>query len=338
MIPLKTVETPGVDVGSQQVVAAIGAFDGVHLGHRQLFETALEIKNRTSLPVMAVTFTPHPKSLVKSNNGYQTLITPPDEKKALLEDMGVDYFWAMPFTRDVSRVRPREFIRTYLRTLIKAQYIVCGFNFAFGHQRQGTPELLKQIGQEMGFEVSVVPPYTVEGEVVSSTRIRRLLSEGDMEGASKLLGRPYCIYGHIVRGYGAGRQMGMPTSNVCFPADKFLPKNGVYAVWIRGCGDEPVPAVANLGVKPTFGGSRIGLEVHIPGFNGQLYGGSMQVFFVKYIREERRFESRELLKEQVDMDVQTALSVLGAHGMEFPGKGLFTRIGAYDRIFYANIP
>lgn len=335
---MKTVVRPGIDLQSHNTIAAIGAFDGVHLGHRQLFKKALAIKEEVNLPVIAVTFHPHPKSLTRSKSRYATLITPLDEKKALLEGLGVDYFWAIPFTKDVSRMSPREFAGNYLRTQIKANLVVCGFNFGFGYKRQGTPERLMEFGEEMGFEVEVVPPYKVGGKVVSSTRIRQLLGAGDVEEAGRLLGRPYCVYGPIVRGDGRGRQMGTPTSNVSFPADKLMPKNGVYAVWVRGCGRELEPAVANVGVRPTFGGEHVRLEVHVPGFCGQLYGERMQVFFMKHIREERKFESKEILKKQIKTDIQTALSFLGTCGMGFPGRNSFTHIEAYDRIFYANLP
>jgi riboflavin kinase/FMN adenylyltransferase len=330
---LRIVETPEVDVGAQPVIAAIGTFDGVHLGHMQLFETALDIKAATGLPVMAAGFHPHPKSLVKSGNDYEALLTPLEEKQALLEDMGLDYFWAIPFTREVSQLSPREFTHIYLRNKIRAEHIVCGFNFAFGYKRQGNPQVLRKLGQEMGFEVSVVPPYTIDGEVVSSTKVRQLLSQGDAERAAALLGRPYCIYGPATKGQDIYMETGIPAWQVLFPADKFLPKNGVYAVWARAS-KQLYPAVVSLGTS---------LEVHIPIFardlqTVSLQGEGMQLFFMKHIKGERRFESRVHREKQMKTDLEAALAVLKPHGTAYHDRGLFTPIGAYDRIFSADIP
>lgn len=316
---MKIVVKPEEDPGTQKVIAAIGFFDGVHRGHRELFNTALAIKGKTNLPVAAVTFDPHPKSLIQPSDGYNTLLTPVHEKKALFEDMGADYLWAIPFTTDLLRLSPEEFIRRYLCSLIRVQHVVCGFNFTFGYQGQGTPQYLEQVGMDMGFSVSVVPPFTVGGEVVSSTRIRQLLADGNMEEAAELLGRLYCVYGDVVAGDGIGRQIGTPTANIGLPEDKLLPRNGVYAVLARCMEGRLRPAVANVGVRPTFSGSRTRVEVHIPGFSGQLYGKSMQVFFMKYIREERKFKTRELLKNQIEADIEEALLALGRCGGGFPG-------------------
>jgi riboflavin kinase/FMN adenylyltransferase len=376
---LRIVETPEVDISEQPVVAAIGAFDGVHLGHIQLFETALEVKSRTGLPVMAVGFHPHPKSLVKSGDDYDALLTPLEEKQALLADLGLDYFWAIPFTREMAQLSPRDFAHTYLRRMIRAQHIVCGFNFTFGHKRQGNPQVLRELGHEMGFEVSVVPPYTIEGEVVSSTKIRRLLSQGDVEGASLLLGRPYCIYGPATEGTDVYRRIGMPTCKVDFPADKFLPKAGVYAAWARAWAGAPrdaagckgaalcrdlYPGVASLATtrgcwkssdSRETGESTVSLEVHLPEFGawacsqgipdmGALQ--SMQLFFVKHIREERRCEGKQHLEtkerleehqeERMKADIQAALAALAPRDTGCRDGGLFTRISAYDRILNAD--
>lgn len=337
MISLKTVETPEADVQEQPVIAAIGTFDGVHLGHRQLFETALKIKAGTGLPVMAVAFHPHPKSLVKPGNDYETLITPIEEKQALLEDIGLDYFWSIHFTREMSQLSPREFTRTYLRNQVRADHVVCGFDFTFGYRAQGNPEVLKQIGREMGFSVSVVPPYTIDGEVASSTKVRRLLSEGNVERAAAFLGRPYCIYGKILREERGDSQTGGPVFQMCFPADKFLPKEGVYAVWARA-GLNLSPALANLRTGSASREGKTVLEVHVPGLTRPAGTKSMQLFFVKHIREERRFESRELAEKQTRTDVASVLAAFGSQGTDSGDRGLFTRISAYDRILSADIP
>lgn len=336
VIALKTVATPEVDVGARPVIAAIGAFDGLHLGHRQLFETALKIKAGTGLPVMVIGFHPHPKSLVKPGGDYESLLTPMEEKQALLEDMGIDYFWPIHFTREMSQLSPREFTRMYLRDKIQADHVVCGFNFTFGYKAEGNPQVLHQIGQDMGFEVSVVPPYTIDGEVVSSTRIRRLLSEGDVERAAVFLDRPYCIYGDATGDNETQSQAGMPVFRLSFPQDKFLPKPGVYAVWAR-TSRFLKPAVASLRTNLTSGETRAVLQVYVGAIPASRAEG-MQLFLMKHIREERQFELGKQAGTQIKVDYEAALAALKPQGQDFHDKGLFTRISAYDKILSADIP
>ena len=322
-----------MELKAKQLIVAIGVFDGVHLGHKELLKTALELRTETGLPIIAVTFSPHPKMVLDQSNGHLRLLTPEREKQILLEGMGIDYYWAIPFTQEVARLSAEQFVEHYLCTLLKSRYVVCGFNFTFGYMGRGTPEYLQETCEDKGFEVVVVPPFEIRGEVVSSTKIRKLVMDGDVKTSGEFLGRPYCIYGEVVRGSGVGGRIGVPTSNVHYPAEKLLPKNGVYSVLARVSGGNLMPAVCNIGVKPTFGGVRTYVEVHIPGFSGELYGAGMQVFLARYIREERKFPSIDLLKEQIQSDIETALcdlesgETLGLYG------GLFTLLGAYDRIF-----
>lgn len=295
--------------------------------------TALELRSETGLPVMAVTFAPHPKIVLEQSNGHVRLLTPEREKKVLLEDMGIDYYWAIPFTEQVARLSPEQFADHYLCSLLNSKYVVCGFNFTFGYMGRGTPQYLKEICRDKEFEVLVVPLFEIRGDVVSSTKIRSLILDGDSVTANEFLGRPYCIYGEVVRGTGVGGQIGVPTSNIRYPADKLLPKNGVYSVLARVSGGDLMPAVCNIGVKPTFGGGQTCVEVHVPGFSGQLYGADMQIFLDRYIREERKFTSVDFLKEQIQSDIETALCHLQSEETLGLDDGLFTLLGAYDRIF-----
>ncbi|HOK64441.1 MAG TPA: bifunctional riboflavin kinase/FAD synthetase [Bacillota bacterium] len=315
------------------MIAAVGVFDGVHLGHKELFRTALDLKKDTQLPVAAVTFSPHPKVILNENNCIFGLLTLEEEKKALLEVMGIDYYWAVPFSREVARLSPEEFVDNYLCAYMETKYIVCGFNFTFGYKGAGTPRYLKSIERDKGFEVKIVPPFEIEGEVVSSTRIRELISDGDVERANRFLGRPYCVYGEVIKGNGVGGQIGVPTSNIDFSPNKLIPRRGVYAVFARLVCGELMPAVANVGVRPTFGGVHTRMEVHIPGFSKELYGEKMQVFFLKYLREEQKFASPYSLKEQIQSDIEEALLVSKSQLRQGFDLDSFTLLSAYDRIF-----
>ncbi len=337
-MPLKTVELPQRDMESKPVVAVVGTFDGVHLGHEQLFKTALGIKRKTGLPVMAVTFTPHPKSLLKLDNGYQTLISPLNEKRVLLAALGVDYFWAICFTKAVSEMEPEEFVLSYLSETAKAQYIVCGFNFRFGYKRQGTAKMLEQIGRQIGIQVSIVPPFMLEGNVVSSTKIRHMLYRGDIEGASRYLGRPYFVNGYVKDKFYDKNDVNIFGANIGFPSDKILPKDGIYAVYVRTPGQELLPGLSKIGASDDISGEDRMLQVYVPNFSSQSEQRSMQVFFMKYIREERGRKCEEFDKGLITTDMENAISLLDSYGSEFPFPDLFTHTRAYDRISYANLP
>ncbi|HHW18433.1 MAG TPA: bifunctional riboflavin kinase/FAD synthetase [Firmicutes bacterium] len=340
---MKTVTDPASELKDSEVIVAAGVFDGVHLGHQELFKAALEAKRKLGIPVLALTFYPHPRTLMEPSGNYYTLLTPEPEKMALVQALGVDYYWAVPFTRDLSKLSPRRFVEDHLCRILRTKHVVCGFNFTFGYKGQGKPRDLETMGNELGFTVSVVPPYRVGGEVVSSTRIRQELCRGSVEEAGACLGRPYCVYGTVVKGDGIGNRMGFPTSNIAVPGDKFLPANGVYAAWVRmrasnGAGSsDSRPCVVNIGTRPTFGGKDTRVEVHIPGFAGELYGKTLQVFFAKRIREERKFPDLMALKRQIQEDVGMALAWLEAQNPLVKAFS-FTLIGAYDRIFHANLP
>lgn len=318
-------------------VVALGVFDGVHLGHQELFKEAARQRNSSGLPLVAMTFAPHPRTLTGKPNGYDRLLTPLAEKAALLEDAGADYLLVIPFTRELASTPPRQFAEAYLAGQCRAKHVVCGFNFTFGHKGAGTPEDLVRWGPELGFSVSVVPPFSLGGSTVSSTRVRTALDAGDVPEATTCLGRPYCLYGVVARGDGRGKRIGIPTSNLSVPEDKFLPAIGVYAAVARVKVDsvtgapEAFLAVANIGTRPTFGGEGVRVEVHIPGFSGDLYGRPMQVFLTEYLREEQKFEDAESLRRQVGLDVGRAAAASG----KVPS---FTLPGAYDRMLASELP
>ncbi len=321
------------------VVAALGVFDGVHAGHQALFREAMAQRDRLGIPAMAVTFHPHPRALIGGPECSVTLLTPPPEKIALIEDLGLDYFWPISFTRELANTSPEDFVRRYLVDTVKVRHVVCGFNFSFGKGGKGKPADLERLGQEHGFSVSVVPPFEVRGEVVSSTRIRADLDAGRVGDVEEGLCRPYCLWGTVIRGDGRGKTIGIPTSNVDVPQGKALPGNGVYSALVRASLSGEAagrrllerPAVVNIGIRPTFHGKDTRVEVHIPGFRGSLYGERIQVFLIRRLRGERAFPSVEQLRAQVEKDILAA----GQEPLQKPGAGQrasFTVPKAYDRM------
>ena len=337
------------EIGGVGTIAALGVFDGVHLGHLALFSEAAAFRAETGLPVVAMTFHPHPRTLTGQPNGYARLLTPPAEKAALLQDAGADYLLSVPFTRELASTPPLQFAREFLAAKLNARRVVCGFNFAFGHRGAGTPDDLVRWGSDLGYSVSVVPPYLAGGEAVSSTRVRTALAAGDVDGAARCLGRPYCLHGRVAAGDGRGHSIGIPTSNVDVPPDKLVPGNGVYAALARvmaspceggaagtSQGIQEYPAVVNVGVRPTFGGEGVRVEAHIPGFEGNLYGRVMQVFFIARLRDELKFPDAVSLRTQVEEDVRRAAGT--ARKAALCKASSFTIPGAYDRMLASSLP
>ena len=328
------------EVAGKEAVVAIGVFDGVHLGHQALLRQAAEIGRRHGLPLVAVTFHPHPRTLTSETNGYDHLLTPPAEKAALIEECGADHLVTLRFTRELASTSPREFVASYLVREVQSRYVVCGFNFTFGYRGAGTPRDLEEWGAELGFVTHVMPPYLAGGEIVSSTRVRSCLTDGDVTQASECLGRPYCLWGRVSSGDGRGRRIGVPTSNLAVPEDKLMPAPGVYAGWARflrgggGLGGKDAsesPCVVNVGTRPTFDGSDLRVEVHLPGFAGELYGRPMQVFLFHRLRDERKFPDVSALKAQIDRDISETLAL-------FANGPSFTLPGAYGRMLASELP
>ncbi len=331
---MKVISTADEIEGIRAIVA-LGMFDGVHTGHQALFREALGIRGETGLPVLALTFHPHPRTVIGRSNGYNTLLTPKEEKIMLLEDLGIDLFWSIPFTRDLAYMGPEDFAWRYLTHLLSAKYVVCGFDFTFGRKGSGTPEHLKAWQNDLGFHVRVVEPYVMDGQAVSSTRIRKDLAAGKVEDARAFLGRPYCLSGKVSHGHGRGRTIGFPTSNIEVPCEKLLPAGGVYAAAVRVMLlEEARLGVVNIGTQPTFGGTKVQVEVHIPGFSGDLYGRNMHAFLTHRLRDERTFPDAAALQAQISKDLCSAWDKW--HEAAWPHS--FTLIRAYDRMLAQELP
>ncbi|GIW40396.1 MAG: riboflavin biosynthesis protein [Candidatus Binatia bacterium] len=288
-------------------VVTIGNFDGVHLGHREICRVVSERAKEYAADSLALTFYPHPLAVLAPEKAPELLLRFSDRLRLLFE-AGIEVVVAQRFTREFSRIPAEEFVRRHLVEKLGAVHVVVGHNVRFGRDRRGDGNLLRECGAKLGFSVDVVGPVRVGETVVSSTTIRKAVLDGDMDRARALLGRPYFVRGRVVHGTGRGRTLGYPTANL-FTTWRLLPPNGVYAVLVTAEG-VACRGIANLGVRPTFGGVERSLEAHLFDFRGDLYGKRLRVAFVRRLREERRFESPEALRRQIDRDAELARRVL----------------------------
>ncbi|MEX1054448.1 MAG: riboflavin biosynthesis protein RibF, partial [Rhodothermales bacterium] len=240
------------------------------------------------------------------------LLTTIEERADAMEDLGIDRFIVIPFTTEFSKLQAEDFVRSILVDRIGLREIVIGYDHAFGRDRRGDAELLAVLGREHGFTVDVIPPQVVRQHVVSSSELRHIIAaEGDVKLAAQMLGRPYSFRGTVLRGEGRGRGIGFPTANLRPDhPKKVIPAVGVYAVRVRH-GSEIHPGMMNIGHRPTFGEGRLALEVHLLDFDEDLYGRDLRVEFVARMRDERKFESREALTQQLSKDRARCIDLLG---------------------------
>jgi riboflavin kinase/FMN adenylyltransferase len=289
-------------------VVTLGNFDGVHLGHQKILRTVLMEADRLRTRSLAITFEPHPVKVLAPERGVR-LLTPADDKAELMARYGMDATLFINFSREFARLPADDFIRDVLVGRLGARAVVVGHNYAFGRAKKGTTALLRRRGRKYGFSVKVVRNARLHGDVVSSSRIRSLLSRGRVCEASMFLGRPYMIKGEVIRGAGrGGRLLGTPTANISTP-NELVPKEGVYAVRVRYDRRE-LEGVANIGTNPTFHNSTMSYEVHIFGFAGDLTGRTLRMYFVDRIREEKEFPDAGSLHGQIAEDIRKAKEIL----------------------------
>lgn len=290
-------------------VATVGTFDGVHRGHWAVLEEIRRRAEATGRRSVLVTFHPHPLRIVRPDEA-PPMLTTPDEKKEILAESGLDFAVFLHFTRTLSRYSPERFVEEILVGRLGVEELVIGYDHGFGRGRSGDVDTLREIGGRLGFAVDVVPPVETGDEAVSSTRIRRAASRGDMRAAHRGLGRPYSLRGLVVRGDGRGRGLGFPTANLGgIGPEKLIPPAGIYAV--RGVTRHGTYGGAlHLGPRPTFQGATPTIELHLLDFDADLYGEEVRVDFVERLREVLPFDSVEALVEQMRRDVERAREVL----------------------------
>jgi riboflavin kinase/FMN adenylyltransferase len=291
----------------RETLLSIGVFDGVHLGHQKLLTHLRDEARSKNWLSGVVTFKSHPEVVLTGGNKLLWL-NDLDTRIDLLRNLGIDIVVALPFSSALSKLTARKFVQL-LKQQLKMRGLIVGPDFAMGRNREGDAETLRTLGQEMGFTVEVIPTVIINGYVASSSAIRQALAEGDMKKVEKLIGRPFSLVGRVVSGDGRGRKLGFPTANLDLKLEQALPADGVYAT-ITHTDDEALPSVTNIGIRPTFGGSKRLVETYILDFDGDLLGQKLSIDLIDRLREEKRFQSVEDLKAQMLKDVDRARPIL----------------------------
>jgi riboflavin kinase/FMN adenylyltransferase len=284
---------------------AIGKFDGVHRGHQALIRAAVAAARREGAESVVVTFDRHPVELLRPGT-RPSYLTPLDEKLRLIAALGVDATLLIRLSPDFLNLTAEEFIRTVLVERLGLVAVVASESFRFGRGAAGTVETLRALGPAHGYRFEAVPPLIVDGSRVSSSRVAASVLAGQVEEAARLLGRPYALFGQVVRGDARGRQIGFPTANLQTDERQHRPANGVYAGFLAWEGEAPRQAVCNLGLRPTVGGTRPTVEAHVLGFDGDLYGRDVRLLFAHRLRDEMRFPNLDALRAQIAADVEQA--------------------------------
>jgi riboflavin kinase/FMN adenylyltransferase len=281
-------------------VLALGNFDGVHRGHRKILDRVRRVASEHAATSVVMTFDPHPPRIVRPDKAPPLLMTTPQKLEAI-EAAGVQGTAIVRFTTELSKWDPETFVRAVLVDWLHVSEVWVGANFLFGRDRAGTFNLLRTLGARFGFNAEKIDPVRYKDFVVSSTRVRRLINEGRVDEAGALLGHQYFIDGTVVEGDKRGRTIGFPTANLS-TANELLPPHGVYATTARIDG-VVYPSVTNIGVRPTVDESgRVSIETHVFDLDRDLYGSTVRVGFVQRLRDERRFESLDVLKAQIEAD------------------------------------
>lgn len=288
----------------QPAAVTVGNFDGVHVAHQRLFQSVVHTARRLNAVAAAVTFDPHPTKILAPER-MPKLLTTLERKARLIERQGIERLVVLPFTRELSELTPEEFVRQVLVEGLGVVSVHVGENFRFGHGHAGDVQLLGELARAMHFQLEVLSVLEARGERVSSSRIRQLLSEGDVGRAGRLLGRPYSVGGAVVHGSGIGRAQTVPTLNLA-PVDEQLPKDGVYVTRTR-VGERWHESVSNVGHKPTFGEHRLTVESFLLDFSGELHATEMDVEFLCRLRDEVKFPDAGALKAQIQKDVRRSV-------------------------------
>jgi riboflavin kinase/FMN adenylyltransferase len=290
-----------------ETLLTIGVFDGVHAGHRYLLKKLQQRAAEHNLLSGVVTFSPHPQSVLHPHNQLPWL-TSLEDRVGTFQELGVNIVAVLTFTPKLAQLSAQEFI-SLVKKYLRMRGIMVGPDFALGQGREGSINLLRALGRKMGFGVEVITPFTINGEVVSSTLIRKALVQGDMRKVERLMGRYFYMGGKVITSDKRGRVLGFPTANLDIKPQQALPGNGIYATIAQVDGKQ-FPSATNIGIRPTFGEGEKTVETHLLNYKGELYGKDMRVEFVQKLRDEQRFPSSEELKAQIEKDVREVEVIL----------------------------
>lgn len=298
---------------TRPTVLTIGSFDGIHRGHQHLIAQVIARAQALGAASALVTLHPHPKVVLRPNAPLRYLSTI-EERLDLLAPLGLDYAVVFPFSLETSQIHARDFAQLLVDHL-RMQEIFCGKDFAFGYKREGTVDFLRALGAEKHFGVNVVEPQTFEGQVISSTRVRELVAQGNLDEATRSLGRYPSVRGRVIKGDQRGRTLGFPTANLAIAERRLIPADGIYVVRVK-IGARWLGGAANIGVRPTFdNGARL-VEVFVLDFEGDLYDQVIEAQFIKRLRAELKFDSGAALVAQMQRDVIAARQILAEVGVD----------------------
>ena len=292
---------------ARPTVLTVGSFDGIHRGHKYLISRVEQRAQEMGAASALVTLHPHPKIVLRPESSMQYLSTI-EERLDLLAPLGLDYAVVFPFSIEASQIHASDFVQILVDHL-NMQEIICGADFALGYKRQGNVEFLRALGKEKNFTVTIVEPQKFDDTIMSSTHIRKLIADGNMNAASVQLGRYPSVRGRVVKGFQRGRQLGFPTANLAIAERRLIPANGIYAVRVK-IGEAWYGGAANIGTRPTFDNGHRLVEVFVLDFSGDLYDQVIEVQFIKRLRPELKFENVQQLIEQMNRDVAETRQVL----------------------------
>lgn len=301
--------------GIEPTVVALGNFDGVHYGHQEVIKNVVKKAKADGLKAAVFTFSNHPKDLLPGAEKVKCILAQED-KFEIIENLGVDYLFSVPFDKDIMTMDRKDFVEKLLLDKFNMKAAYCGFNYSFGYKAKGNPDFLREMGESHGFEVNAMDPYMINGNVVSSTFIRKLIADGDVDQCETYMGRNYFIEGEVVVGNRLGRTIGFPTSNLVIDPGMVTPPNGVYVTYCTYNGVR-YPSITNVGVKPTIGTYNKNVETHIFNFNKELYGKEIKVEFLKKTRDEVKFDDINKLSDQIVRDCIQAKKFHEDLGSEF---------------------
>lgn len=297
------------DVKVNKSWLTVGTFDGIHLGHQEIIRCVVEGAKQSCVPSIVVTFFP-PPAVVLNKRQSPYYLTSPEERAVVLEKLGVDIMVTHPFNLQISKLTAHEFVKR-LHQNLRMTHLCIGYDFALGKNREGNVSRLRELGNEFGFSVTAIPAMLIDGNIVSSSLIRELLSQGNVTEIERFLGRKYHMMGKVIPGDHRGKQLGFPTANLQTWTERAMPKSGVYACRVKVKG-EWWDAVTNIGSRPTFENSPVvaRVEAHLLNFNGDLYGNDVEIEFVARLRDEKKFSDVKELVAQVNQDKKTASNIL----------------------------
>lgn len=290
-----------------ETIICLGSFDGIHMGHKTLIKDVINDSKEEGLKSSIFTFSNHPASIISDKNEPKLLINN-NQKIKMLKKLGIDYLIMIPFSIDFMKIQPEEFVKNILVDNLKVKRIVVGFNYRFGFKSKGDATLLKKLGQKYDFKVDIISPIKYNNDIISSTAIRNLISEGNIGKANKYLDRYFSIEGKVIHGKKRGRGMGFPTANIKLNNNYVLPKKGVYKTQTI-YNSYNYNSVTSVGINPTFKTkSDISIETYILNFDKNIYNENIKINFIKHLRDEIKFKSKYELIEQLKLDVENSFN------------------------------